>query len=593
MRAHLALLALCLVALAPRMGSAMEQKTGSLLLMYRVYSDPLAVCNDGSPGALRTRRSFAAGPRPSLRRLTLPPRSFSAGFYFSPANDTEKSNLWLIYLEGGQARPSSQRSAYFVTHRSTPCYAAQWCYDQGSCAERAVMQPYLTSSRPWYKHLRMGGIFDSDPHRSPWAGANLVYIAYCSSDAWVGDVGPESNSWGWSFRGQRIIAAVMAKLTAGVEVTTTDTVHFPNRTHEKVTTTTNYSLGAAPKVLFGGCSAGGRGAMFSLDYIQPMLPPGAPPVLGFFDSPMWVDVEPFIPGTEPLENETMAVYNLVNATARIPVACAAAYPGEEGWKCLYGQYRVPYVQTPYLMSASQFDKYQLPYNEGSMPPWNASEMAYAAAFQTAVRDVVLNVPTKAQPRSAVYSSACFKHCTSSLAWGSFWGVRVDDVSLKDYLGTWYFGTTDPELQNDETGHVGEMPTGISPQRIEACIGFGCGQCHKSTAAPAPPLPPTYKMSLEPRKSHTHSSTQRAKGAAWPHVLLLLALCAAGVASLQVARKRMEGPTRSRGHGGGLMEVAMSEAGEDSPLVRAPPLARPRSYFADKGPGSLGSVAERA
>jgi hypothetical protein len=56
---------------------------------------------------------------------------------------------------------------------------------------------------------------------------------------------------------------------------------------------------------------------------------------------------------------------------------------------------------------------------------------------------------------------------------------------------------------------------------------------------------------------------------------------------------MEGPTRSRGHGGGLMEVAMSEAGEDSPLVRAPPLARPRSYFADKGPGSLGSVAERA
>jgi hypothetical protein len=38
----------------------------------------------------------------------------------------------------------------------------------------------------------------------------------------------------------------------------------------------------------------------------------------------------------PLENETMAIYNLVNATARIPAACAATYPGEEGWKCLYG-----------------------------------------------------------------------------------------------------------------------------------------------------------------------------------------------------------------------------------------------------------------
>ena len=60
MRAPLALLALCLAALSPRAQvSAFEQKTGSLLLMYRVYSDPLAVCNDGSPGA----RLRAAGPR--------------------------------------------------------------------------------------------------------------------------------------------------------------------------------------------------------------------------------------------------------------------------------------------------------------------------------------------------------------------------------------------------------------------------------------------------------------------------------------------------------------------------------------------------
>ena len=208
-----------------------------------------------------------------------------------------------------------------------------------------------------YHHLRMGGIFDSDPRRSPWAGANLVFVGYCSSDAWVGDVGPESNSWGWSFRGQRIIKSVFAALAYGVDVTTTETVHYPNKTHAKVTETNTYKLGAAPKVLFAGCSAGSRGAMFNLDYVQDMLPPGAPPVLGFFDSPMcvlrdvsklcafvaehsvpcrWVDVEPFMPGTMPLENETMAVYNLVNATARIPPACAAAYPGEEGWKCLYG-----------------------------------------------------------------------------------------------------------------------------------------------------------------------------------------------------------------------------------------------------------------
>jgi len=64
----------------------------------------------------------------------------------------------------------------------------------------------------------MGGIFDSDPLRNPWAGAHMVYgaqlgsasvliltpisaVGYCSSDAWVGNAEPSSNPMGWSFKG--------------------------------------------------------------------------------------------------------------------------------------------------------------------------------------------------------------------------------------------------------------------------------------------------------------------------------------------------------------------------------------------------------
>jgi hypothetical protein len=67
-------------------------------------------------------------------------------------------------------------------------------------------------------------------------------LGYCSSDAWVGDVGPESNSWGWSFRGQRIISATLAVLAK------------------------SYGLGASgdDRLLLSGCSAGARGAMFTL-----------------------------------------------------------------------------------------------------------------------------------------------------------------------------------------------------------------------------------------------------------------------------------------------------------------------------------------
>lgn len=79
--------------------------------------------------------------------------------------------------------------------------------------------------------------------------------------------------------------------------------------------------------------------MFNLDYVQSMLAPGAPPVVGFFDSPLWVDIEPNQPGIMPLQNETQAVFYLVNATARLGEECAAYYPEDEQWRCLFGEYR--------------------------------------------------------------------------------------------------------------------------------------------------------------------------------------------------------------------------------------------------------------
>jgi hypothetical protein len=145
-------------------------------------------------------------------------------------------------------------------------------------------------------------------------------VGYCSSDAWVGDAGLESNNWRFQFRGQRILAATIDALAS------------------------NFSLGAsgADRVLLSGCSAGARGAMFSLDYVAPLMPRGVVDVVGMLDSPLWVDELPLSGAsgaTMPLQNETQAVFALVNATARLGEACAAAYPGAEGWKCLYGQVR--------------------------------------------------------------------------------------------------------------------------------------------------------------------------------------------------------------------------------------------------------------
>ena len=145
------LLAALLPALAEKNG-ANEPYTASSNKMFLHLLDldtyPLAVCNDGSPG----------------------------GFFMIPATPgSGKEHLWVLFLEGGQ-----------------------WCYDAASCYQRAQAQPFLISSQRWPPHQRFSGIFAKNPRRNPWAGANLVYLSYCSSDAWVGDAGPESNPMGWS-----------------------------------------------------------------------------------------------------------------------------------------------------------------------------------------------------------------------------------------------------------------------------------------------------------------------------------------------------------------------------------------------------------
>jgi len=127
--------------------------------------------------------------------------------------------VWLIYLEGGL-----------------------WCYDEPSCRVRSQQTPFFVSSAHWPVVQSLGGIFDDDPRRNPLARAHKVYVGYCSSDAWSGNIGAADVSFGFNFRGQRNIAATIATLQAQA------------------------GLGASgnTRVLFGGCSAGARGAMFNL-----------------------------------------------------------------------------------------------------------------------------------------------------------------------------------------------------------------------------------------------------------------------------------------------------------------------------------------
>jgi hypothetical protein len=95
------------------------------------------------------------------------------------------------------------------------------CYDDASCA---AQPPAFTSSATAARSVFLGGIFatGSSLKNIQFGDANVVWVSYCTSDAWAGDVGPTAaalsnataapGAWaGFSggFRGQRILRATL------------------------------------------------------------------------------------------------------------------------------------------------------------------------------------------------------------------------------------------------------------------------------------------------------------------------------------------------------------------------------------------------
>jgi hypothetical protein len=300
-----------------------------------------------------------------------------------------------------------------------------WCWDQASCDARYAATKFEMSSTGWARTQQVGGIFSTDP-ANPWANANKVYLSYCSSDAWIGDVGASAATYNYAFRGQRIIAATVAALVA------------------------NHGLDGSANVLFGGCSAGARGAMFNLDYVSDMLPAGAT-VKGLLDSGLWLDIAPLDSSEVTLQQQTQAVVALVSPSARLPPACAAANPGAE-WKCFYGQYRLAYLTTPYLINAAQFDSFQMLYDMDGNPPRTTGQVAFADEFQAAT---LVALQTAVAAGQAVFSTTCLVHCLTADT-EDFTQFDAGGVSIASALQQWYF-------------------EGESPVDISTCTGYPCVQ----------------------------------------------------------------------------------------------------------------------
>jgi hypothetical protein len=400
------------------------------------FHDSLALCNDGS----------------------------QAAFHFSPFLSEEFKDTYLVYLPGGGQ-----------------------CWDEISCLDRwnNVGSTYMTSKSYTQTTFR-SGLFDINPEKSPFWGANKILLGYCSSDGYMGD----NEAWGWHFRGQRIVFSLIDELI------------------------TSYGLSSNSTIIMSGGSAGARGVMTLLDRLVEERFPKGSKVIGFLDSPYYLDIVPYSSNFVGFPYEEQSKYLYFNTSGVIYGDCASQYnTGSQedkeakeaenlSWKCQFGEYRIPYVRTPYLMVASQYDSYQLSNNLQTQYPKSSKEIDYCNDFAKKTQGLVIDLANQ-QPsgedededeegegdgiKYGYLSWSCYNHDVSENE-GFFETTTSEGISqnlaLKQYLGTNPYLIVGNQRQRKSSWRKSKFME-ISTNRvrgkssgsmlwIDECIGFSCG-----------------------------------------------------------------------------------------------------------------------
>jgi hypothetical protein len=307
-----------------------------------------------------------------------------------------------------------------------------WCVDEPSC--KARLSSPLASSKSWQAQDTLSGIFS--PVDTQFANVNTIYVKYCTSDAWFGDNDtPFGSSLSFPYHGRAVIDALFTSLVR------------------------DQGMGGGARVLFGGCSAGARGALFNLARVSTTLlalPGGVVSwVGGLLDSAFWIDMQPLDNAAMPFATQVQDAWALFNASAPgvVGASCAAAYSGDNAWKCLMGQYAFQYIDEPFFQHSYQYDLFQLSEDVGHEPS-TPTELAYAEKFRNITRtaaetDVIL--PAK-KDTGGLYP-ACYHHCNTMGS--TFSTAHTNGKTLEESVVDWWFN-------------------GVQTFSMENCRGFKCG-----------------------------------------------------------------------------------------------------------------------
>ncbi|XP_019149781.1 PREDICTED: pectin acetylesterase 9 isoform X2 [Ipomoea nil] len=358
-----------------------------------------AYCLDGSSPAYHLHRGFGAG-----------------------------AQNWLLQFEGGG-----------------------WCNDIKSCLDRSTTKRGSTNFMTKWEVF--SGILSNNASLNPdFYNWNRVKIRYCDGASFAGDSKFDNGTILLYFRGQRIWQAIIHDL-------------LPK------------GLGHARKALLSGCSAGGLSTFLHCDNFTSYLPKNTS-VKCLSDAGFFLDEYAFcLFGIKTFDFFFMLHLMTVSVIFRRDVSLnytmrsfyqnmlflhGAGHTLNKNCTdsllhpqlCIFPQYALPYIQTPFFILNSAYDVYQ--FHHILVPPsadprghWNHCKLNPAACTPLQLRTLqgfrrdmlaALRVFYYYSRRDGMYINSCFAHCQSETqdTWFAVDSPRIRNKTIAEAIGDWYF-----------------------------------------------------------------------------------------------------------------------------------------------------------
>eukprot|EP00039_Didymoeca_costata_P020432 m.341236 g.341236 ORF g.341236 m.341236 type:complete len:414 (+) comp19942_c0_seq1:171-1412(+) len=354
-----------------------------------------------------------------------------AGYYHRPAElNTEGETVWVINLQGGGN-----------------------CDTEEACKSRAETE--LGSSRDWKQTHSGSGVNSASKTANPdFFDAHQVYVPYCTGDLHAGNHNTNGEkTWGLWMTGHRNFVAIVTDLL----------IVYPQ-------------IRNAKRVLLSGCSAGGMGVYFNVDWLAETISwakvKGAP-IAGWY-YPAETDDQPDYPFAPPSAYQAWLL-GIPGSTIDKFEETFTLYDGYVDEECLLREQDkfhcgtisiyIKYIEADLFVMQNMYDNQQIE-SMLQMPPCSGSCGGFKLEFIKYNGRAVRKSVRVLKPGDAIFLSSCYDHCGGLGPGGS---TTINGYTSTEVLGNWFFERAGniPTRLIDDCGDVPCNPTCNSAATLSA------------------------------------------------------------------------------------------------------------------------------